>query len=112
MSYWEKNRISEGKWTRQLILGIPMGLVFATPILMILFSGRYWYVRAEAVAQSSVNPFVLMLAVLIITTFVAFFYKKHQWEMKEQLYRELKVRGSRQSSDAAKEQDSVSNDVQ
>ena len=78
LDYWEKNRIREGRWQRQLLWGFPMGLVFATPILVVLFSGRYWYVRADAAAQSKTSPVAMILAVLIISTFIVLFYKKHQ----------------------------------
>lgn len=111
MNYWEKNRDKEKKWNRQLMIGFPMGLLFATPILVVLFSGRFWYVRAEAAAQSSTSPVVMIIAVLFITTFVAFFYKRHQWEMKEQLYRELKAKLPSDLGSAAKEPATVSNEL-
>lgn len=109
LDYWEKNRIREGRWQRQLLWGFPMGLVFATPILVVLFSGRYWYVRADAAAQSKTSPVVMILAVLIISTFIAFFYKKHQWEMKDQFYRERR-KLYKQENGAANEMESLSSD--
>ena len=108
LDYWEKNREKEGRWQRQLLLGFPMGLVFATPILVVLFSGRYWYVRADAAAQSKTSPVVMILAVLIISTFIAFFYKKHQWEMKDQFYRERRKLAQKDKEVAAKESPELS----
>ena len=35
------------------------------------------------------NKFKLIIAFLLITAFVAIFSKHHQWEMREQHYREL-----------------------
>jgi hypothetical protein len=35
------------------------------------------------------NPGVLLVALLLIVGFVAIFSKKHQWDMREQQYREL-----------------------
>lgn len=90
--YWEAHRESEKKLVRQLIIGIPVGLLFALPVLFLLFSGRLWYKRADMVANTQLNPFVLLAAIVLITGFVAVFYKRHQWEMKEQQYLELKTK--------------------
>ena len=50
-------------------------------------------------AVSHLNPFVLIVAVFLIIVFMAIFYKRHQWDMKEQQYLEIK---SRQESDETK----------
>lgn len=90
MQYWEANREKEGKLGRQILIGIPFGLLFAIPILLILFSGRVWFKRADMAAVSHLNPALMVSAIMIITVFVAVFYKRHQWDMREQLYQELK----------------------
>ena len=95
VEYWEMNREKEKSILYQLLTGLPIGLLFALPIIFILFTGRYWFKRADMVANSELNPVVLVLAVFIIATFVAVLYKRHQWEMKEQQYRELKVKENR-----------------
>ena len=92
IAYWEQNREKEKKVLKQFILGIPIGLIFATPVLISVFSSRLWYKRADSVAISQVNPVVLIVAILAITGFVAIFYKRHQWEMREQQYLELKAK--------------------
>jgi len=92
IAYWEQNREKEKKVLKQLILGIPIGLIFATPVLISVFSSRLWFKRADSVAISQVNPVVLIVAILAIAGFVAIFYKRHQWEMREQQYLELKAR--------------------
>ena len=97
IEYWEANRAGEKKLFRQLLIGIPVGLLFTIPILLILFSGKLWYKRADAVANTQLNPVVLIIAVIIITAFVALFYKRHQWEMKEQYYRQLKAKAEQDS---------------
>ncbi len=99
IAYWEENRLKEKKLLKQLMVGIPVGLLFATPVLISVFSSRFWYKRADAVAISQVNPVVLIIAVLAITAFVAIFHKRHQWEMREQQYLELK--GREREEDAA-----------
>ncbi len=88
LKYWEENRDKEKKLFRQLLIGLPLGLIFTLPILLNFMSG--WYKRAVMIRNSSFNPAVLIVAVIIIVCFFAIFNKRYQWEMKEQQYRELK----------------------
>lgn len=90
LKYWEENRLREKKVLKQLLVGLPMGAIFGLPVIFILFSGRLWYKRADMVANSSLNPIVLAVAVVLIIIFVAIFYKRHQWDMHEQQYLKLK----------------------
>ena len=87
--YWEQNRQKQKKIFRQFLVGIPLGLLFVIPILINFISG--WYKRAQMEANNpeDFNPLVLMIALLLIIAFVAIFSKHHQWEMREQRYREL-----------------------
>lgn len=72
---------------RQLFIGLPFGLLISAGILFSL--DLDWYTRANMVANSQLNPMVLLLALAGITVFVAIFYKKYQWDMREQRYLEL-----------------------
>jgi len=92
IQYWEANREREGKLLTQLLFGIPVGMLFSLPVLVILISAKLWYKRADMEANSSLSPVVLISAVVIIAGFVAVFYKRHQWDMKEQQYLEFKAR--------------------
>jgi membrane protein YdbS with pleckstrin-like domain len=92
MQYWEANREREGRWQQQLLAGIPMGLLFALPVIAIIFTSKLWYQRADMAMNAMANPYVLIVAVFVITVFVSIFYKRHQWDMKEQQYRQLKAR--------------------
>lgn len=93
--YWEKNRDKQNKTFRQFLIGIPIGLLFAVPIFINFTSG--WYKRAAMISNTSdFNPMVLMVALLIIIGFIAIFSKKHQWEMREQQYRELLAKQSKE----------------
>src|SRR3954466_13466146 len=85
--YWEKNREREKKNVRQLFIGLPAGLLIAAGIILSL--DLNWYERANMVANASLNPYILLIAVVGIIVFMAIFHKKHQWDMKEQRYREL-----------------------
>lgn len=90
VEYWEANRLKEKKTLKQLLIGLPVGALFGVPIIFMLISGRFWYKRADMEAASHLNPLVLIVAVLAIIIFVAIFYKRHQWDMKEQQYLEIK----------------------
>ena len=92
VEYWEKNRDREADARRQFIYGLPYGLLFSLPIVINFLAGRFWYKRADAVGMAQFNPIVLVLAVLIITIFIAMFYKKHKWDQYEQRYNELRSR--------------------
>lgn len=92
LEYWEANRLREKKINKQLLLGLPIGLLFAVPVLILLFSGRLWYQRASMEANSHSSPVVLIIAIICIAVFVALFYKRHQWDQREQHYLELKAK--------------------
>lgn len=92
LRYWETNRLREKKLNKQLLVGLPVGLLFAVPVLIALFSGKLWYERADMQANASSSPVVLIVAVVCIAVFVAIFYKRHQWDMREQHYLELKAK--------------------
>lgn len=97
VEYWELNREKERNLLYQVLTGLPIGLLFALPIIFILFTGRYWFKRADMVANAELSPVLLVSAVFIIALFVAVLYKRHQWEMKEQQYKELKAKENRKS---------------
>ena|SRR5438045_474829 len=85
--YWKANRVREKRLLRQLFIGLPIGLLISGGIVLSL--DLNWYKRANMVANASLNPYVLLIALLAIVIFTAIFYKKFQWDMKEQRYREL-----------------------
>jgi membrane protein DedA with SNARE-associated domain len=77
--------------------GLPVGLLFSLPIILLLYTGRFWFKRADMVANSQLNVGVLIVAIILIAVFVSVVYKRHQWEMKEQQYQELKAREAAKS---------------
>ena len=88
--YWEENRSRQKKVFRQFLVGIPVGLAFAIPILINLLSG--WDIKALQETSSAFKRsqvMVLMVALLLIIGFVAIFYQKYKWDQYEQRYREL-----------------------
>ena len=104
IQYWEKNRDREKKLLRQIFIGLPLGLLISGGIVLSLDLG--WYTRANMVANSEMNPYILIIAVAAIAVFTAIFYKKYKWDMNEQHYRELLFKKQQQqkaqTEDAAK----------
>ena len=94
--YWEKNKDKERSVFKQISLGLPIGLFIGIGILLNFISG--WYTRATMVANSQSTPLVLIFAVIIIAFFCSIFYKRHQWEMNDQRYQELKIKKELQNS--------------
>jgi hypothetical protein len=90
--YWEKQRLKDKRLTNQLMFGLPIGILFSIPILINFFLGKFWYKRADAVGISQFSPTVLVIAVLLITVFVALLNRRFRWERLEQQYLELKAK--------------------
>lgn len=90
VDWWARNRDKEKRVFRQLLIGLPVGLVFVVPIVVSFASG--WHKRASMWARGHSDDntgVVLAVAALLIVTFIAIFYKRHKWEMYEQQYREI-----------------------
>ena len=90
--YWESQRDKERKLTNQLMFGLPIGILFSVPLLVNFFLGKFWYKRADAVGISQFSPTVLVVAVLLITVFVALLNRKFRWEKLEQQYLEIRAK--------------------
>lgn len=87
--YWARERERRQVWYVEMARGLPLGFLFSLPILVVLFSGRYWYKRAEAVANAKSSPWILMAAVFLLAIFMSFFYRQYKRERREQKYQEL-----------------------
>jgi sterol desaturase/sphingolipid hydroxylase (fatty acid hydroxylase superfamily) len=87
VEYWKNNREREKKLFRQLLIGLPAGLLFAVAILSIFSTG--WYKRAHMEAYSGSSPIIFLVAIFAIIGFIAIFSKRHKWDMNEQHYLEL-----------------------
>ena len=92
IDYWEQNREKDKKLTNQLMFGLPIGILFSVPLVLNYLMSKFWYKRADAVGVSQFNPTVLVVAVLIISVFVALLNRKFRWEKLEQQYLELKYK--------------------
>jgi len=94
IDYWERNRLRRKKVVKQFLLGVPIGLLFAVPIVINLFS--HWDKHADIEANSpDFDPRVLLVALLLIIGFTSIFWQRHKWDQYEQRYRELLARRDR-----------------
>lgn len=101
MEYWEANRQRERRFLYQLALGLPLGILFGTPIIVNFLLGRFWYKRADAVGLGQFNPIVLIIAVLLIAVFIALLSRRFRWEKLEHQYISLKKRKEQVDADSA-----------
>lgn len=92
INYWEANRNKQKKIFYQLAWGLPIGLVFAFPVLLsVLFHD--WYKSMIYISASQVT--IILITVLGIAVFFALFRMKFKWEENEQRYKELKFKQSK-----------------
>ena len=87
LAFWSKNREKEKNSKRPFFVGLSTGFAIGIAIIAVLESG--WYIRANMEANSRFNSLVLLLAILLLSVFMAFMYRKFRWEMQEQRYMEL-----------------------
>ena len=92
INYWEANRDKQKKFFYQLAVGLPLGLVFALPVLLsVIFHD--WYKRMIFISSSQLT--LILITVLGIAVFFALFRMKFKWEENEQRYKELKFKQSK-----------------
>lgn len=90
IQFWEKNSLQEKHSIRPFMIGLSAGFVLGISLITVVFSG--WYERANMVANSRLSSVVFLVAILGISFFMAFMYRKFRWESREQQYRELLAR--------------------
>ena len=95
LAYWEANRVREKRWLTQLMVGLPLGLVFGLPILL-SFLLRGWYKRMPYISNSQFT--VILMALIGIVVFYGIFRMKFKWELNEQRFNELKAHQKKEES--------------
>jgi uncharacterized BrkB/YihY/UPF0761 family membrane protein len=89
---WEAQRELRATFQNKLISGLPMALLFSTPILLsvavVYIFFPEWYTKVSNIRQSTFV--MIIIAIIISAVFFAFFRMHYKWEMNEQLYKELK----------------------
>ncbi len=93
IQYWNLNREKQKRIATQLYIGLPAGLVLGLPILLNIFLD--WNTQIKYMTRGELNT--ILVAVLIIITFIAIFTVKHKWDMQEQLYKELLYKKKKQN---------------
>jgi hypothetical protein len=89
LNYWDANRDKQKKLFYRLTIGLPLGLVFAFPVLLsVIFHD--WYKRMIFISSSQVT--LILITVLGIAVFFALFRMNFKWEENEQRYKELKFK--------------------
>ncbi len=94
--YWQQQRDTYRQSFIQFVKGMSIGLSISCAIIIVVITG--WYQRANMVANSKMSAIVFVLALLIITIFMAWLYRNFQWENKEQQYLELLAKKKRFSA--------------
>lgn len=89
LEYWEANREKEKRISRQLVYGLPWGLIFALPVLVLVIF-HDWYKNMIPISKSQI--ILVSLCVIAIALFYAIFRMRFRWEHNEQLYKELKFK--------------------
>ncbi|WP_301929545.1 hypothetical protein [Ferruginibacter sp.] len=92
MTYWEQVRDSENTFATKIGRGLPMAFLFGLPIILSVIVVRLfapdWYMKMSA---TSPGAFItIIIAMMIIIIFYAYFRMQYKWEMNEQLYNEIK----------------------
>jgi preprotein translocase subunit SecY len=118
MAYWEKVRERESTFTHKLLTGLPMALIFATPILVFFAVVKIffpsWFTNAtykqtdialpewsaKFMKLSAGDMIAAFIAVMVVILFFSYFRKHYKWEMNEQLYKELKSKEKKTSNAA------------
>ena len=94
INYWSVNREQQRSLKYQLRSGMPLGILFIITVLIIVLSG--WYKRAAMILNGSSYIITIMIALLIVAVGFAVFYKRAQWDRKEQYYLELAAKKKKQ----------------
>lgn len=102
LAYWAENRERQKHSTRPFVLGLSGGFAIGAGVMVLLSTG--WYERANMEANSRLSGVVFLLAIMVISFFLAFFYRKFRWEMQEQRYLELLARKNRLQNQQVKQQ--------
>ena len=101
--YWERVRKNQKSFASKILNGLPMGMLFSLPILLLIFTVYFffpeWYTK---ISNTSPGTFAtVVIAVILCIIFFSYFRMHNKWEMNEQLYCELKVK--EKEKDAAPE---------
>ena len=100
LQYWESHREIESTFLSKLGRGLPMAIMFGSPILLFILVVRIffpdWYLKISIISQGML--ITVIIAVIGLIVFYAYFRMQYKWELNEQLYQELKAKEKNQTS--------------
>lgn len=99
LAYWAENRLKQKKNTKQFVIGLTIGLAISFSLFIFIFSG--WYQRATMVANTKLSPTLFATIIIIISVFMAYFYRTFKWEQQEQQYLELLAKKKKQKAESS-----------
>lgn len=86
--YWAANRQRKKRTLWQFSLGLPTGVLIVVALFVNMLTG--WHKKAAMVLQTHGSMIITVLVAAVgIVVFITVFSIRHQWEQKEQRYREL-----------------------
>ena len=88
IAYWQEKRGENKLSPFFFIKGFAIGLIMGVLVIISVVTG--WYKRAYMDANTKLNPYLLLVAIVLIAVFLAVFYNSFKYEQNEQLYKELK----------------------
>ena len=97
IEYWEHNRLKKRKITKQLSIGLPIGVLLVVGIFASVFArwDKHAEVQMREEMQYTGGPtliLVFIVAALLIVAFFVIFSARHNWDLNEQRYKELNAR--------------------
>lgn len=108
IEHWKTSREPYSKFASKLIRGLPVAIMFGLPIILFVLAVYIyfpdWYAK---LSNTSSGSFVtIVIAVIIAILFFSYFRMHFNWEMNEQLYKELIYK--QKKAEAAKSQETIS----
>lgn len=97
IEYWEHNRLKKRKITKQLSIGLPIGVLVVAGIFASVFArwDKHADVQMREEMQYTGGPtliLVFIIAALLIVAFFVIFSARHNWDLNEQRFKELNAR--------------------
>lgn len=99
LAYWEANRIKKGRIFHQFFSSLPLGILFALPILV------FFLVEAQR-DRALITPgdlILICIGIFLVAAFYGIFRSKFNWEKKEDLYQAI-LRKQEASASGEKDQ--------
>ena len=92
LDYWTKNREWLATPKGKLMAGLPFALLFSLPILaffiIVFLFFPDWFAKMPQIGVGTI--ITIVIALLLLTLFVAITRSHFRWEMNEQFYKELR----------------------